>query len=330
MLEVRRREIITLLGGAAAWSFAAHAQPVERIRRIGALMAFADGDTQGKARVVSFEETLHKLGWFEGRNIRIDYRLAGQDPETRQKFAAELVATQPDLIFTTDTSTTASVMRQTRMIPIIFVQVSDPIGSGFVSSLNRPGGNATGFMNMEPTIASKWLELLKEIAPRVDKVALLFNPAVTSYAAPYLKRFEAAASSLGVEPIAAPIQQMAELEAVVARARDNSGLLVMPDIFLWLHRAEVISLAARYGLPAIYPQRDFTELGGLLSYGNDRRDQFPRAATYVDRILKGEKPSELPVQAPIKFELLINLKTAKALGLQISDKLIAIADEVIE
>jgi putative ABC transport system substrate-binding protein len=330
MLDFSRRGVVGLVGGAA-WPLAARAQQLGRMRRIGALMAFAESERQGRVRAVAFREALQKLGWLEGRNIRIEYRWAAQDTETARNFATELVAVQPDVILTTDTTTTASVLQRTRTIPIVFVQVSDPIGSGFVAALNRPAGNATGFMNMEASMAGKWLGLLKEIDPRVAEVALLFNPAVTSYAEPFLSHFKAAAASLSVAPISAPIQQMPQLETIVARSlAPNGGFIVMPDIFLWRHRAQVISLAAHYRLPAIYPQRDFPELGGLLSYGNDRLDQFPRAAAYADRILKGEKPSELPVQAPTKFEMVINLKTAKALGLEVPATLLARADGVIE
>ena len=249
-----------------------------------------------------------------------------------QRFAKELVALQPDLILSQNTPTTAALLQQTRTIPIIFANVADPVGSGFVASFPRPGGNVTGFIIIEPTMAGKWLELLKEIAPRVNRVAFLFNPATAPYAEYYLNPFKAAAASFAVEAIAAPVRDTSELESVVAaQAREpNGGLIVMPDIFLNAHRAEITSLAARYRLPAVYPFRFFTELGGLLSYGNDQLDNYRRAATYADRILKGAKPSELPVQAPVKFELVINLKTAKALGLDVPLHLQQRADEVIE
>jgi ABC-type uncharacterized transport system substrate-binding protein len=236
-----------------------------------------------------------------------------------QRFAKELVALQPDLILSSSTPTTAALLQQTRTIPIIFAIVADPVGSGFVASLPRPGGNVTGFISMEPTMAGKWLELLKEIAPRVNRVALLFNPATATFAEYYLNPFKAAAASLGVEAIAAPVHDTSELESVAAaQAREpNGGLIVMNEDFTIAHRAEITALAARYRLPAVYPFRFFAELGGLLSYGNDLTDNFRRAATYVDRILKDAKPSELPVQAPVKFELVINLKTAKALGLDV-------------
>jgi putative ABC transport system substrate-binding protein len=330
--HLRRREFITLLGGAAAWPLAARAQQPDRMRRIGVLMAYAESDPEGQAFVAAFREGLQKLGWTEGGNIRIDTRWATPDVQSIQRFAKELVALQPDLMLSPNTPTTAALLQQTRTIPIIFVNVADPIGSGFVASLPRPGGNVTGFITMEPTMAGKWLELLKEIAPRVVRVALLFNPATATYIDIYLKPFKAAASSFGVEAIAAPVRDMTEFESVVAtQAREpNGGLIVAPDIFMNVHRAEVVELAARHRLPAVYPFRFFPELGGLLSYGNDLIDNFRRTATYADRILKGEKPSELPVQFPVKFELVINLKTANALGLDVPLQLQQRADEVIE
>jgi putative ABC transport system substrate-binding protein len=303
------------------------------MRRIGVLMAIAESDLEGQARVAAFREGLQKLGWADGRNIQIDTRWATpRDTEARKRFAMELVALQPDLILSHGTPTTAALLQQTRTIPIVFVGVSDPIGSGFVASFARPGGNVTGFIVVEPTMAGKWLELLKEIAPRVNRVALLFNPATAPYAEYYLNSFKAAAASFAVEAFAAPVSATSELEsAIAAQARaPNGGLVVMPDTFTNAHRAEITSLAARYRLPAVYAFRFFAELGGLLSYGVDLVDSYPRAATYADRILKGAKPSELPVQAPVKFELVINIKTAKALGLDVPIHLQQRADEVIE
>ncbi len=331
---MRRREFITLLGGAAvAGPVAALAQQPDRMRRIGVLMGYAESDAEGQARVAAFREGLQKLGWAEGRNIRINTRWATPaDAEARQRFAKELVALQPDLILSQATPTTAALLQQTRTIPIIFVNVSDPIGSGLVASFPRPGGNITGFTNIEPTMAGKWLELLKEIAPRVKRVAFLFNPATALYAEYYLGPFKAAAASFAFEAIAAPVRDTSELEATIAAlAREsNGGLIAMPDLFTSVHRVEITSLAARYRLPAVYPFRFFAEVGGLLSYGSELVDNFRRAASYADRILKGAKPSELPVQAPVKFELVINLKTAKALGLDVSLQLQQRADEVIE
>jgi putative tryptophan/tyrosine transport system substrate-binding protein len=329
---MKRREFITLVGGAAAtWPLAARAQQDQRVRRIGVLMGYAESDREGQAFVAAFREGLQKLGWTEGRNIRIDIRWA-PDVQSMQRFAKELVAPQPDLILANNTPTTAAMLQQTRTIPIIFAIVADPVGSGFVASLSRPGGNVTGFTLTEPTMVSKWLELLKEIAPRVARVAFLFNPATAPYFEYYLNPFKAAAPSFAVEAIAAPARDVSELESVIAaQARaPNGGLIAMPDAFLNAHRAEVTSLAARYRLPAVYSYRFFAELGGLLCYGIEQRDQFRLAATYVDRVLRGAKPSELPVQAPVKFELIINLKTAKALGLDVPLHLQQRADEVIE
>ena len=328
---MRRREFITLVGGGAiAAPLVARAQ--DRVRRIGVLMAYAESDPEGQVWIAAFREGLQKLGWAESRNIRIDYRWGASDVELMQRFAKELVALQPDLILTQTTLTTVSVLQQTRTIPIVFANVADPISSGFVASFPRPGGNVTGFTLFEPTIASKWLELLKEIAPRVNRVAFLFNPATAPYAEYYLNSFKSAASSFAMEAIAAPVHDTSTLEtAIVLQAREpNGGLIAMPDIFLTARRAEITSLAARYRLPAVYPYRVFAEIGGLLSYGNDPPDNFRRAATYVDRILKGAKPGELPVQAPVKFDLAINLKTAKALGLDVPMHLQQSANAVIE
>jgi putative ABC transport system substrate-binding protein len=265
--------------------------------------------------------------------MRVDTRWATpDDAESRQRFAQELVALQPDLILSHGTPATATLLQQTRTIPIIFAGVSDPVGSGFVASFPRPGGNVTGFITMEPTMAGKWLELLKEIAPRVARVAFLFNPTTATYAEYYLKPFKAVGASLALEAIASPIRDTSELESVIAtHAREaNVGLIVMPDTFNDAHRAEITSLAARYRLPAVCPFRFYAEVGCLLSYGNEAIDNFRRAAQYADRILKGEKPSDLPVQAPVKFVLTINLKTAKALGLDVPVQLQQRADEVIE
>jgi len=331
---MRRREFITVVGGAAvSWPLAARAQQPDRIRRIGVLMGYAESDSEGQAFVAAFREGLQKLGGVENRNMRIDYRWAtSDDPDSIQRFAKELVALQPDLILSNNTPTTAATLQQTRAIPIIFALINDPIGGGFVASLARPGGNATGFIAFEGSMAGKWLELLKEIAPRVTRVAFLFNPATAPYAEYFLSPFKTAAASFAVEGIAAPVHDSSEVESVVAaHAREpNGGLIVMPSAFSTIHRIEITSLAARFSLPTVYPFRFFTELGGLLSYGNDFLDNFRRAASYVDRILKGAKPSELPVQAPVKFELVINLKTAKALGLDLPATVLAHADEVIE
>jgi putative ABC transport system substrate-binding protein len=269
----------------------------------------------------------------EARNIRFDIRWATpEDPEARRRFARELVTLQPDLILSAATPTTAALPDQTRTIPIVFATVSDPVGSGFVASLARPGGNVTGFQAMVGSLAGKWLELLKEIAPRVTRVAMLFNPAVAPYAESFLNPLRAAASSIAVEAIAAPVRDLSELESIIAAQahEPNGGLIVIPDNFMDVHRAEITSLAVRSGLPIVCPRRIFTEVGGLLSYAIDQLDSYRQAATYADRILKVAKPSELPVQAPVKFELTINLKTAKALGLIVPLHLEQRADKVIE
>jgi len=331
---VKRRAFITLLSGATiAWPLAARAQQTERVRRIGVLMGWPESDSEAQSEFAAFVQELRKLGWADGRNLRIDSRWAmPAHPESMHRFAKELVALQPELILSQSTPATAALLQQTRTIPIIFAIVADPIGSGFVASFPRPGGNATGFAVTEPTQAGKWVELLKEIAPRVTRVAALFNPAMATFAEFWLKPFKAAAASFAVEAILAPVHDMSELESVIAaQAREpNTGLFVMPDAFIITYRAEVTSLAARYRLPAVYAFRFFTEAGGLLSYGEDLTDNFRRAATYADRILKGEKPSELPVQAPVKFQLVINLKAAKALGLTVPQTLLVTADELIE
>jgi len=331
---MERREFITLLGGAAAtWPLITRAQQADRIRRIGVLMAWPETEPEAQTNVATFRKELEKLGWTEDHNIRIDIRWAtSADAESVQRFAKELVALQPDLILSQNTPTTAALLHQTHTIPIVFGVVGDPVGSGFVASFARPGGNATGFAVMENSVGSKWLELLKEMAPRVSRVAVLFNPAMAPFAEYWLNPLKAAAPSFGVEPILAPVHDKSELESVIAaQAREaNSGLFVMPDTFTIANRVEITSLAARYRLPAVYAFRFFTELGGLLSYGNDRNDNFRRAASYADRILKGENPSELPVQAPVKYELVINRKTAKALGLTVPMSLLGRADELIE
>ena len=330
---MRRREFLKLVGGSAvAWPLVARAQQPERMRRIGVLMGYAESDRQGQANVAAFRMGLQKLGWTEGRNVAIEYRWAAAEADLVQQFAKELVALQPDLILTQNTPITAAVLQQTRTIPIIFANVSDPVGSGFVAGLPRPGGNVTGLIDIDASMAGKWLGLLKEVAPRVARVAFLFNPATAPFAEYYVTPLKAAAASFAVEAIAAPVRDTSELESVVAgHAREpDGGLIVMPEAFMNVHRAEVTSLAAHYRLPAVYPRRFFAEVGGLLSYGNDQSDNFRRAATYADRILHGAKPNELPVEQPTKFELVINLKTAKALGLTVPVHLQQIADEVIE
>jgi putative tryptophan/tyrosine transport system substrate-binding protein len=329
---MKRREFFTLLGGAAAWPLAARAQQGDRMRRLGILMAGAESDPQYQADVAVFREGLQKLGWVDGQNIRIEVRWAGFDAETMRRYAKELIALQPDLILSNDTPTTATLLQQTRSVPIVFATVADPVASGFVASFAQPGGNATGFAVYEASLGGKWLELLKEIVPSVSRVVVIFNPATAPFAEYHLKSLNNAATSFGVEARIAHVSDVSELEtAVAAQTREpNSGLIALNEDFMIAHRVEIISLAARYRLPAVYPFRFFAELGGLISYGVNLNDNFRRAVPYADRILRGAKPSELPVQAPVKFELVINLTTAKALGLTVSDSLLARADEVIE
>jgi ABC-type uncharacterized transport system substrate-binding protein len=329
-----RRAFIAMVGGSIlAAPLVGQAQQTGQLRRIGVLMGLAESDPRAQARVASFRKGLQTLGWAEGRNARIDIRwTTTSDASALQRFAKELVALQPDVIVSHNTPTTAALRQHTSTIPIVFVVVSDPVGSGFVASFPRPGGNVTGFTNIEPTMAGKWLELLKEAAPHVTRVAFLFNPATAPYAESYLRPFRAAAASVAVEAIATPVRDIAELEtAIAAQARThNAGLVVMTDSFLVSHRAKITALAARYRVPAVYPFRDFIDAGGLLFYGNDLLDSFQRAATYVDRILKGAMANDLPVQAPVKFELVVNVKAAKALGLTIPQTLLLRADTVIE
>ena len=330
---MKRREFITLVGGAAAaWPLAARAQQSERARRIGVLMGYPDTDAEGQAGVAAFQNGLQQLGWSSDK-MRIDTRWAPPgNTEALHRFANELVTLQPNLILSHSTPTTAALLQDTRSIPIVFAFVSDPLGSGFVTNFPHPGGNVTGFIVMEPGIAGKWLELLKQIAPRVARVAILFNPTTAPYANYYLEPFKAAARSFAVEETVALVRNSGELESVIAaHAREpNGGFVVMPDSFTDAHRVEIISLAARYALPAVYPFHYWAEDGGLLSYGVDQIDNFRRAAIYADRILKGEKAGDLPVQTPSKFQLVVNLKTAKVLGLTISRDFLLIADQVIE
>jgi putative tryptophan/tyrosine transport system substrate-binding protein len=330
---MKRREFITLFGGVAGgWPLAARAQQDDRMRRLGILMAGAESDPKYQADVAVFREGLQELGWVDGQNIRIEVRWAGFNAETMRRYAKELIALQPDLILSNDTPTTATLLQQTRTVPIVFATVADPVGSGFVASFARPGGNATGFAVYEASLGGKWLELLKETVPSVSRVVVIFNPATAPFAEHPLKSINDAATTFGVEVSVAHVHDVSELETVVAtQAREpNSGLIVLNEDFLIAHRVEIISLAARYRLPAVYPFRFFAELGGLISYGVNLNDNFRRAVPYVDRILRGAKPSELPVQAPVKFELVINLTTAKALGLTVPPTVLGRADELIE
>jgi putative ABC transport system substrate-binding protein len=297
------------------------------------LIGYAENDPETQARLLAFRQGLEHLGWTEGRSVRIDYRFTPEGPDQAQRFAKELIARGPDILVGNSTPATAALLRETRAIPLVFVGVSDPVGSGFVASIARPGGNTTGFTNFEPSLIGKWLEMLKEIAPGIRRAAVMFNPKTAPDGGSFfLGPFEPIARSLAVEPIAARVNDDAEIEsALVAIGREPGGsLIVMPDSFNTVHRQLIILLAARHGVPAIYPYRYQAIEGGLLSYGVDTVDLMRRAAPYVDRILKGEKPADLPVQAPIKFELVLNLRAARVLGIQVPPTLLARADEVIE
>jgi putative tryptophan/tyrosine transport system substrate-binding protein len=328
---MKRREFITLLGGAATvWPLAAHAQQPERVRRIGVFMNLAADDPEGQARNTAFVQALQQLGWTDGRNARIDTRW-GTDAGSTRKYAAELVALAPDVILASASTATSALQQMTRTVPIVFVTVIDPVGAGYVESLARPGGNLTGFSLFEYGLSGKWPELLKEIAPGVTRVAVLRDTAVGSGVGQYAI-IQAVAPSLGVELRPIDMRDAGEIErGVVAFARvPNSGLIIVGAPSLVVHRNLIITLAARHQLPAVYPLPYFAHSGGLISYGPDSIDPYRRAAGYVDRILKGERPADLPVQAPTKYELTINLKTARALGLDVPTSLLARADEVIE
>ena len=329
---MKRREFIGLVGGAAAWPVAAQAQQKERVRRIGVLYGFAETDPEAQAWDQAFRKRLDELGWTDGRNIRLDYRWGAGSVDRVQLFAKELVQLNPEVLIAVSTPATAALQQQTPTIPIVFAVVADPIGSGFVASLNRPGGNITGFINQESSLSGKWLGLMHEIAPKVSQVAFMFNPKTAPYARYYLETFRSAAAAIAVEPIEAMVHSTAEIEAVMTMlgGQAAAGLMVMPEISMQFNRATIISLAARYRLPTVYPFRFFVTDGGLISYGFDLTDSLRGAASYVDRIFRGAKPDELPVQLPTKFELTINLKTAKQLGIDIPPTLLARADEVIE
>ena len=332
-VHMRRREFITLLGGAAAsWPLAARAQQPDRMRQVGVLMGAVANSPDGQARIAAFQQGMQQLGWTEGRNVRIDTRwpAAGNADDIR-RFAEELVALSPDVILATGSISIAPLLQRTRAVPIVFAQVVDPVGSGFVDSLARPGGNATGFTNFEYGLSAKWLELLKQIAPGVTRAAVLRDPTAAAGIGQF-GAIQTAAPSLGVEVNPVNVRDAAEIErAIIAFARASNGGLIVPGSALaGLHRDLIIALAARHKLPAAYANRSYVTAGGLISYGVDTFDQYRRAAGYVDRILKGEKPADLPVQHPTTYELVVNLATAKALGLEIPPSLLARADEVIE
>jgi putative ABC transport system substrate-binding protein len=302
------------------------------MRRIGVMMAFAEDDPEASLRFTTLREELLKLGWTEGRNIQFEQRRSATDPQAISKVAREIVDTRPDLILADSTPPTAAVLRETHTIPVVFVQVGDPVGSGFVASFQHPGGNATGFNNFPPTLTSKWLELLVEIVPRTTRVMYLFNPPTSPYAQRFLEPLKGAASSIGVQVVTSPVHDPAEIESVIAGfvREPDGGLIVLPGTFMLVHRDSIIGPAERYRLPAIYPFRYFAESGGLISYGSVPADAYRQAATYIDQILRGAKPADLPVQMSVKFELVVNLKTAKAMGLKIPESFLVRADKVIE
>jgi putative ABC transport system substrate-binding protein len=328
---MRRREFIRLAGVAAAWPLMARAQPGERIRRIGMLLNVAADDPESPARLTAFAQGLQELGWIDGRNVRTDFRWGGADVERIRRYAAELVALAPDVILCSGSPTVAALEQATSTVPIVFVQVPDPVSSGQVESLARPGGNATGFATFEYGFGGKWLELLKEISPHVTRAAVLRDVALAAGSGQF-GAIQSVAPSFGVELSPVGVRDASEIErAVTAFARgSNGGLIVTGSSLTLAHRDLIVALAARYKLPAVYPYRYFATGGGLMSYGPNTVDPFRRAAGYVDRILKGEKPADLPVQAPTKYELVINLKTAKALGISVPPSVLARADEVIE
>ena len=329
---MKRRDFIALLGGAAAaWPLAARAAQAERMRRIGVLMGYPEGDPQAQANVTALLEGLQSLGWIEGRNVQIDYRWAGGDHDKARTFARELIATMPDVMVPSTNQVTRILQQETPTIPIVFAFVGDPVGSGFVASLARPGKNITGFANFENSIGGKWVELFKEIAPHAKRVGFVFNPD----AAPNVGFFhaaEAAAPSLGIKLAALAVRDASDIEQGIAAfaSEPGGGLIVAPHAVTLGNRKLIIELAVRYRLPAVYSDRYFAESGGLVSFGNNTADLFRRAATYIDLILKGANPADLPVQLPTKFELIVNLKTAETLGLTLSESFLIRADKVIE
>jgi putative ABC transport system substrate-binding protein len=325
---MKRREFITLLGGAAAWPLVARAQQRERVRRIGVLLS---GDESGQSDVAAFTQALAALGWTDGRNVRMDVRWYVNDTNRIPALAKELVGLQPDIVLTASIPAIVALQRETRAIPIVFVNLADPVASGIVARLNQPGGNITGFALFEPSLGGKWLELLSEIAPGLKRAAIMFNPD-QAVAPTFMPSFETAARSLKVVPIIAPVHSDVDIEtAIIGLGREpGGGLIVMPDAWMLAHRAPIISAAARNNVPAVYSLSYFAQDGGLLSYASDGVDMWRRAASYVDRILRGAKPGDLPVQLPTKFEMVVNRKTATALGLAIPPSILLRVDEVIE
>jgi ABC-type uncharacterized transport system substrate-binding protein len=326
---MRRRDVIKAIAGSAIWPLAARAQ--DRIRRIGVLMGLTEDDPEAKTRLVALRQALEKRGWFDGRNIHIEIRFIGHGVINYEPLAKELVATQPDVILAHTTPVVVALKRETRVLPIVFVNVSDPIGSGFIANIARPGQNFTGVLQYEVGVVGKWLLMLKEIAPHLERVAVVANPKTSPYDY-FLHAAEMVASSLAIKIVASPIATPTDIRKAIETlaATPNGGLLVTPDNTANLHRRLIIELAAKHKLPAVYPYHFFVAEGGLMSYGTDQVDMFRLAASYVDRILRGDKPADLPVQAPTKFETTVNLRTAKALGVTVPPGLLVAADEVIE
>jgi len=330
---MRRREFITLLGGAAAtWSLAARAQQADRMRRIGVLLGLAENDPETKSRLKAFRLGMRDLGWIEGRNVQIEYRFAGGDLESINKDVTELIRLTPDVIVANSTPVMAALQPATSTIPVVFVVANDPVGQGFISSLAHPGGNITGFSFIEPEIVGKWIDLLNEVKSDLSRVALMFNPDTSPYYDTYLRSFKALPKQSSVEVQAAHVRNAAEADLVVAElGRDpGGGLIAAADIFIVGKRKSIMKSAEKHRVPVISPYRQFVIEGSLMSYGPDTADIFRRSASYVDRILKGEAPGNLPAQSPVKFELVVNLKTAKALGLSPPESFLLLADEVIE
>jgi putative ABC transport system substrate-binding protein len=331
MLDKRRREFITLVGGmAVAWPLAARAQQGERARRIGVVMAYGESDPNGQAQVVAFRQQLRKLGWIEGSNVRIDFRYAADDSARIWALAVELLGLGPDLIVANSNLVTAILQSEVHSVPLLFVSVSDPIGSGFVKDLARPGGNVTGFANVQPSMGEKWLEKLREIAPLVERAGLILHPEAPNIG--YLQSAEAAAPLLKIKLTRLEVQSRTDIERVFATfaGESHGGLIIAPNVVTFANSDLIVALAARYRLPAIYPFAFYAKAGGLISYGFDAANQFRQGAMYADKILRGSKPADLPVQHPTKFEIVINLKTAKALGLDVPLELQQLADDVIE
>jgi putative ABC transport system substrate-binding protein len=332
MLDLRRRDFIALLGGAAAWPVAVRGQQPDRVRRVSMLLSIAENDPEATSRIKAFQRGMRDLGWIEGRNVRIDYRFAASDPNKIREYVAEFIGLVPDVIVGNGTAVVAVLQRATTTIPIVFAVLNDPVGQGFISSMARPGGNITGFTFVEFSMIGKWLEMLRDVSPRLSRVAMMFNPDTAPYYHFYLRSFESLPRPIATEVKAVHVRDVAEIEDVVAKlgGEPNTGLIAPPDPFIVVQRDAIMRSAERHRVPAIYAYRQFVSEGGLMSYGPDTADIFRRAASYVDRVLHGANPADLPAQSPTKFEFVVNLKAAKAIGLTIQDSFLLLADEVIE